>query len=204
MNVKDRMEDWRTPIFRRLVTLLLSFPFVGSASNAATIELIPAKIPDEPAFIFVTGGITAEDSRRFIEHSSATRKAIVAFNSPGGDLRAGLTIGATIRLRGFATLVDRDAYCASACALAWLGGFHRYMRNGAKIGFHAAYVNSNGFKKETGMGNAVAGAYLNELGIPVEAIEYITKAAPDEIQWLSFRDALILGISVRSLKEKIE
>jgi hypothetical protein len=65
--------------------------------------------------------------------------------------------------------------CASACALAWLAGVKRFMGPKARVGFHAAFNKSS--RQETGMGNALVGAYLTKLGLPLKAVIYITKAA---------------------------
>ena len=78
--------------------------------------------------------------------------------------------------------------CASACA-TWLGGSQRFMGQTAQIGFHAAYVSAGGQVTETGAGNAMLGAYLNELGISERAILYITSANPHSMTWLSLADA---------------
>jgi hypothetical protein len=82
--------------------------------------------------------------------------------SDGGSVLAGIEIGEAIRLKGFQTLVVER--CASACALAWLGGTQRFMKAGAQIGFHAAYDSDS--RRESGVGNAMVGAYLNRIGLP--------------------------------------
>jgi hypothetical protein len=55
----------------------------------------------------------------------------------------------------------------------------------------------NGKKQEVGSGNALVGAYLNTLGLTDEAIVFITSAAPDDAEFLSFQKAEILGIAVK-------
>jgi hypothetical protein len=47
----------------------------------------------------------------------------------------------------------------------------------------------------------LVGAYLANLGLSYAAVRYITSAAPSEMQWLSFRDAIAYGISVQSTEE---
>ena len=115
----------------------------------------------------------------------------------------GLSIGANIRDKGYVTAVAENTLCASACALAWLGGDRRAMANSSKIGFHAAYVEAGQYKRESGVDNAIVGAYLNQLGLSIDAVRYITTPGPDEIQWLSVRDALRFGISVYSLENTL-
>jgi hypothetical protein len=123
-------------------------------------------------------------------------KAIVALQSTGGSLIAGIDIGTQIRLRNYTTLVPSGVLCASACAVAWLGGTNRLMGPGALIGFHAAYVDQSGQAIETGVGNALLGAYLNKLGLPDRAIIFITQAHPNSLTWLTIEDAAREGINV--------
>ena len=82
------------------------------------------------------------------------------------------------------------ASCAVACALAWLGGTRRFMGEDRSVGFHAAYVLKSYGPIESGSGNAILGAYLNQLGLSENAILYITQdARPTSIQWMSLQDA---------------
>jgi hypothetical protein len=118
----------------------------------------------------------------------------VAFDGDGGSLVAGIQIGETIRLKNFSTVVPNGKRCASSCALAWLGGTRRFMGPDSKIGFHSAYDGDTG--QVTGPGNALVGAYLNKMGLPYDAVVYITSASPDSITWLSKADAQKIGIEV--------
>ncbi|NGO51076.1 hypothetical protein [Allomesorhizobium camelthorni] len=86
--------------------------------------------------------------------------AVFSLSSPGGSYSVGLDLALLFRRMGFATLVEADAGCYSACAIAFLGGSEtlrdplptsdpeaipdlspdRSMEAGAKIGFHAPYL----------------------------------------------------------------
>ena len=127
-------------------------------------------------------------------------KATISLRSDGGSVVAGIQIGENIRLKGFTTVVAGDPRCASACAIAWLGGTPRLMSAEARVGFgfHAAYDNKTG--EETGVGNALVGAYLNKIGLPYSAVIYITQAAPNSMTWLSIADAEKQGIDVKPLR----
>ena len=65
------------------------------------------------------------------------------------------------------------------------------------------YENKNGLPEITSSGNAVLGAYLNQLGLPVPAIEYVTQAKPADMQWLTFEDARRIGLQVTSLEPTV-
>ena len=73
------------------------------------------------------------------------------------------------------------------------------MGQGASVGFHAAYILGGAQQFESGSGNAILGAYLNQLGLSEDAILYVTKTAPTSIQWMSLRDANEQGIAVAAL-----
>jgi hypothetical protein len=126
-------------------------------------------------------------------------RATVEFRSKGGRLLAGIRIGAQIRAKKFNTVVPDGAQCASACALAWLGGARRFVGEGSSVGFHTAYILKTAGPAESGPGNAILGAYLNQIGLSEEAILYITHAAPTSVQWMSLEEAAEYGIVVAKL-----
>jgi hypothetical protein len=147
--------------------------------------------------VTVDGDLQPNDGDQFRTKTSFLSKAIVSFRSDGGSAVAGMQIGETIRLKGFTTVVAGNARCASACAIAWLGGTPRLMSPDARVGFHAAYNRETG--QETGVGNALVGAYLNKIGLAYSAVIYITQAAPNSMTWFSITDAGKRGIDVAPL-----
>jgi ATP-dependent protease ClpP protease subunit len=179
----------------RTILLFILLLFAHQAA-AATIDVVP-QTGEEPALIVVQGTLQLDDIDTFRTKASEVTRAVVAFRSDGGNLFAGMRIGRFIRLRNWVTVVPDGTRCASACAIAWLGGSQRFMGQTAQIGFHAAYVSAGGQVTETGAGNAMLGAYLNELGISERAIFYITRANPHSMTWLSLTDAEKYGIDVR-------
>jgi hypothetical protein len=169
---------------------------IGSAAGGATIS-VKAAANGEPALVTVDGDLQADDGDQFRSKTSFLSKAIISFRSAGGSVVAGIQIGESIRLKGFTTVVAGTARCASACAIAWLGGTPRIMSPLARVGFHAAYSSETG--QETGVGNALVGAYLNKIGLPYSTVIFITQAAPNSMTWLSIADAGKQGIDVEPL-----
>lgn len=188
---------------RRLAHALpLLLGLLGStAAFGAEIAVMPPL--NGVSMIFVVGKIDRADGNQFKERTEGVGRAIVIMKSPGGHLEAAISIGAQIRIKQWATAVPKDMMCASACALAWLGGTRRYMAASSRIGFHAAYIIHGQQMRESGMANAIVGAYLNELGLPLDAIKFITSAAPDDIKWMTIREAILLGIPV-SLDDDVQ
>lgn len=179
---------------RKLLPLLLVL--CAQPALAANIDVTPQQ-GDAPAVVLVRGVLRLEDIETFQFKVAGVSKAVVALDSDGGSLLAGIRIGTLIRLRNFVTLVPSGAVCASACAVAWLGGARRFMALNAKIGFHAAYRNEGGLAIETGAGNAILGAYLSQIGLSETAIVYITQAPPHVMTWLTMSEAARHQIEVQ-------
>jgi hypothetical protein len=148
--------------------------FIASPAFAAIITIERPNYGSGMTIVAVSGDLEASDGTQFKSKTSALSRAVVLLQSDGGSVLAGIEIGEAIRLKGFQTLVV--GRCASACALAWLGGTQRFMKAGAQIGFHAAYDADS--RRESGVANAIVGAYLNRIGLPYSAVIYITMATP--------------------------
>src|SRR5262249_20831050 len=134
---------------------------------------------------------------QFAAKTAPLSSAFVAFSSDGsGSLVAGLRIGEAIRRKRFSTIVPDGRRCASACALAWLSGVERFIGTSGKDSFHAAY---DAASDESGVGTAVVDAYLSKIGLPYEAVIYITQTASNEMTWLNMSDAAQRGIRVTLL-----
>ncbi|HWF93665.1 MAG TPA: hypothetical protein VG291_01760 [Xanthobacteraceae bacterium] len=179
-------------VFVIVVSLL-----VPLAAEAANIEV--KQVDGAAPLVMIDGDLELGDIEVFHGKVSTLSKATVAFRSDGGSLLAGIRIGMLIRVKNFTTIVPDAAQCASACAVAWLGGAHRFLGAGSKVGFHAAYVQKAGAATESGPGNAVLGAYLDQIGLPEDAIVYITQAAPSSMKWLNMEEAAQHGIDVALL-----
>jgi hypothetical protein len=180
---------------RLVLAFLACFALSHAIARAAEIKATPIPALPDTALITVSGVLETSDADQFWAAAAIYPKAIVAFQSNGGSLLAGIEIGRKIRLRNYVTYVPTGV-CASACAFAWLGGAKRMMGTGALVGFHAAYVTENGQATESGAGNALLGAYLNELGLPDRAVYFIAKAPPNGMTWLTMADAAREGIDV--------
>jgi hypothetical protein len=184
--------------FAALAILIACANLIFTEVSAA--EFRKNSLPDgSGAVIAVVGDLEAGDDKKFVDLALGTQTALVVFESPGGNLIAGIEIGKAVHLKGFGTLVPDGVQCASACALAWPGGRVRFMGETGRVGFHAAYTSSDGRASVSSSGNALVGAYLNQLGLPEPAILYIAGAPPDDMQWLSFADALRFGMRFKRI-----
>jgi hypothetical protein len=118
-------------------------------------------------------------------------------SGPGGLVNEALDIGAQVQEHRFATMVSSQTECYSACALIWLAGPRRYLSPDSVIGVHAAFRTSDDdTAEESGVANARIGAFLNMIGLPLDAITYITTAPPDATLPITPAIARNLGFEV--------
>lgn len=175
--------------------LALFMLFLGASSaNAATIS--HQKLDNGSELIVISGDIQAGDQAAFKKLAIQYDKAVVGLSSNGGALVPALEIGMALHLQGFDTAVISGNQCASACALIWAGGANRYLVKGGRVGFHASYTDEGGKVVETGLGNALVGRYLTQLGFSERATIFATASHPDSIAWIANeQDAATSGFS---------
>ena len=171
--------------------------------NSSWAAKIHKHVSLDPNFHFITvsGIIESDDGAKFSRIVEDTKHGFVILDSPGGSVLSGLEIGRQIKSKKLITGVPSSTLCASSCALIWLAGAMRYAEDSSIVGFHAAYVIRNGKQVETGVGNALIGAYLNELGLSDRAIIFVTQAPPEGIEQLTKFKGEQIGISYKSVAE---
>lgn len=94
-----------------------------------------------PWAVLIEGEISIETTATVSRLLKANpRVRVVYLNSPGGDLYAGMVLGALLHAQGLAAVVNVGAECESACALAFLGGSRRLLfGDNGRFGFHRQY-----------------------------------------------------------------
>jgi hypothetical protein len=90
--------------------------------------------------LLATGEIIDGDAQRFASAMAVAPKdemdnydVVASLESPGGDVFEGMRLGTAIRAAHIPTLVERGKTCASACALAFLGGSLRGAMPGSRV-----------------------------------------------------------------------
>jgi len=90
--------------------------------------------------VLISGVISNETVHNLANILARSRVSVVYFDSPGGDLLAGIEMGALIHALGLSTAVSWTGECESACALAFLGGKIRFeVGDLSRFGFHRQY-----------------------------------------------------------------
>ena len=171
------------------IALAILLTVTAQAAELTTVQ------HDKSVTIRISGEIAEDDFDKFSAIAAHYPKAQVDLSGPGGSIEDALQIGEMIHQKGYTTIVGSGSTCASACGYIWLGGTTRTVAGNGEVGFHAAYLpQTNNAVSSTG--NALVGAYLARLGFSDMAIIYATKAAPNDIRWLTPTDAVFLEISV--------
>lgn len=133
----------------------------------------------------------------------------IMFDSPGGDVAGGVSLGQFIRSRGYNTALERDVeeeiridpsskaspmrkiatntMCASACSLAFFGGRARSMTTDARLGVHQFYsgTDSDIGDSATQVTMTKLAFYLENMGIDRRILDFASSAGPRGMFWVS-------------------
>ncbi len=74
------------------------------------------------------------------QNGNIIHRTMVTLSSGGGLLEDGYIMGRLFRSNGIRTYIEDDVYCASSCAVAYLGGLERGMGERGSIMFHSPYL----------------------------------------------------------------
>lgn len=121
----------------------------------------------------------------------------VYLNSPGGDLLGGIKIGKLIRKYAIDTSIGRKylnnkkvqpGVCFSSCALAYLGGYFRYISLDSKYGVHRFSKETKPSDTDLDTAQIIAASinnYLREMDIDTGLYELMSVAGKDQIYILN-------------------
>jgi len=157
--------------------------------------------------IAVSGSISSSDAAKFRSIASALDKihkqwwAVVDLNTQGGSVQAALEIGAVLRERTFAAMVDEGASCMSACVYILAGAPTRIVHKHATIGIHRPYDPDDKEdsadeqrRKQADLGRRIT-AYLQAMTIPIRLYEDSIFIPPDRMKILTSSEIASYGLS---------
>ena len=128
-------------LFRLAAVVALVIASIGQA--AADLRYEVSTNPEGITFIMVAGIFAPDDDLRAFERSVAQDHPVtVIFDSEGGYPPKAMELGRLVRRLGLSTFQPHGLECASACALAFLGGVERYADPGS-IGIHKTYFDES-------------------------------------------------------------
>ncbi|MCG6941768.1 MAG: hypothetical protein LJE69_11035 [Thiohalocapsa sp.] len=158
--------------------------------------------------VSATGNVVWDDAERldrYLSRVGRRRNTAVYFDSPGGSLGGGIRLGEYLRRNRIKAVVEGGGMCASACALAFLGGTDRtgarWMSSTttSRLGFHA-FRNGDGSRlDDTDRTQQIVGEMLeygHTVNAPMEIFVRTFQTASDDMYWFSTAECLSLGIKV--------
>lgn len=163
---------------------------------------------DARTYIYLDGEIDAAAPQRLSQALSKVQRGaiFISFNSPGGNLFAGMELGRIIRkygastdiaMRGSKEFQDQPGVCFSACSLAYLGGSFRYAHKGSAYGVHRVSSASGPKVTDLDVGQILSAtivSYLREMGADPGLFDLMVKAGADNIYLLSAQEAKDLHV----------
>jgi len=179
------------------IASLYGLEFSQHGNNSKTLNAIMA-----------TGEIEYNDVEkldRYLSYLPKKKHTAIYFNSPGGNLLGGIRLGKYFKRKGIKTVIQGNSICASACALAFLGGTDR---NGNKwmsstttslLGFHAV-SKGDGTKyadiDQTQRIIAEILKYGHYVDAPMEIFIKQFSTPSNDMYWFSTQEELQFGIKV--------
>lgn len=115
----------------------------------------------------------------------------VSLDSPGGFLQSALTMGTLIREKGYDTIIENGALCASACPLIFASGTSRTVDEKASLGLHQIYtLGGDPVSAAEAMSNAQSTTaritrYLEEMGVEPAVWNFALETPPSQLYYLS-------------------
>ena len=176
------------------------------ASDSAEVNAIQlkGKIDDGDTF----------DLQVYISNLPKKPTVVVYMNSPGGNLREGMRLGRFFYNNKIETSVETKTACASACALAFLGGRdsatgkpQRTKASNSGLGFHSFSREFDKDKKydaddlktvvqQTQSQVYLVADYLKEIGADMDILRLMLRAQANQMNFISNDEAIALNIRV--------
>lgn len=169
----------------------------------------------DPVFILAKGTIVESTPQKFKEFlKKIDFMPYVYFDSPGGNLIAGIELGQIIRDKGFSTYVSdkyakidyidldmkeitisKNAICHSACVYAFIGGVGREVSNNAKLGVHQFFSE----KENMGDSNtqhltAILSNYIDKMEVDRKLLDIASTTEKKDITYINHQLAVALNI----------
>lgn len=173
------------------------------SAQAAEFRLIEDNTNPGVPIIYMSGEIAAGDREKLLSLlSSKAKNAVMAtdfwLNSPGGNLREAMRIGAVVEELGYVAIVPIGATCASACFFIWTSASGRLAPGDVVI--HRPYFDmrqspqsATRFEEHYRAAGEDARRYLAQRNVPADLIELMLSFSSVEGHVLSERDKRRIG-----------
>ncbi|MGO7153188.1 hypothetical protein [Rhizobium leguminosarum] len=182
-----------------LLFVFLASLFAGPSYAAITYERMT--LPGDMRALVVSGEFEiSDDPVAFAGEVAQLKPAFITFRSVGGNVTSAMKIGRMIRALGISTLQIRSAECASACALAFVGGVRRSAEAGS-IGVHqASFSDDTALDSKTAVTavQAMTGeiiGYLTEMGVSPQLLQLSLSVESSDMRYLTSSEMANWGVT---------
>jgi hypothetical protein len=152
----------------------------------------------------LTGTISLGSSVAFAQEVEARGGYIetIRLNSPGGSVEDALAIAALVREKGYATVVEDGALCASSCPLILASGSTREVAPKGSVGVHQIYAGAEDAQR-IGPAQAMSDAqivtariarHFETMGVSPSLWLHALETPPDRLYYLTREQMLDYGL----------
>ncbi|EJJ28479.1 hypothetical protein [Rhizobium sp. CF142] len=196
---------------RSIVLAFFAFTtWFGNASADIAIERVP--IDNSVPVLLLKGKFSQADNPELLAREvKASGASVIIFDSNGGQVVSAMAYGRMIRSLGLSTLQLRSFQCASACALAFVGGVNREADPGA-IGVHQSSFSPDSDIEGSAAVAAIQSmtaeimAYLIEMGVDPKLLQLSLSVPSDDMRYLTaneMQDYKVTWGSLAALPERV-
>ena len=186
------------------IALVLGLGYTGTAEAAK----LGSYVNNEGNVILtLEGEINQGDAKglqSIINKARWNNRSVIAIrlSSPGGNMMEGIHIADVVNDNKLATVVAKNAMCASACFLAFAAGHEKYASARSSIGVHGA-SESNGKESDNSRSATIIMAkILNMMHVPHRIIGEMVTTPPNQMIWLKMPDMREWDVVVTGLDQK--
>lgn len=191
-----------------LRVLLLVFFAQALSAFAANARIAIQRIDTDRGSVLLLDGefSLSDDPHALAREVSASGARVVTFNSDGGNIISAIAFGRMIRTLGLSTVQLRSTQCASACALAFVGGIVRKAEPGA-IGVHQSSFSPD----EVLDGHTAVAAvqqitaqiltYLVEMGVDPKLLQLSLSVPSNDMRYLTAREMEEYRVTVGTMTD---
>lgn len=187
-------------LYPALLGMLLGFAVSMSPAGAAvSVQRLPI---DGGGLVLVVSGEFefADDPAALASEVKASGARLITFDSNGGNIHAAMAFGRVIRSFGLETVQIRSAQCASACALAFVGGVTRTAEPGS-IGVHRssfsgdAQIDGHSAVAAVQAMTADIMTYLIEMGVDPKLLQLSLSVDSSDMRYLTASEMAQFGVT---------
>ncbi len=194
-----------------ILACAVSVLFAPNGANALDFSVHPNNKSATLTAILALGKIEPGDTDKFeaiFSKLPQTKNAAVYLGSPGGNLYEGMRLGAFFSNRRIKTVIEGGYDCASACALAFLGGRDskgqpwRSSSTNSRLGFHA-FRGANSEAAPTDQTQSIVSDILRYgklVDAPIELLIVNFATPSSDVYWVPNSTLCELGIRLWSVE----